>query len=85
MYKLFYKTSVKKDVKGIPNNDLQGIAEDIKSLKIEPLPNGVKKIKKGKITFFRIRKGNDRIGYQINFSKNEIEILFIRRRSEETY
>jgi mRNA interferase RelE/StbE len=82
VYKLFYKTNVKKDVKDIPNDELQKIIEDIKSLKIEPLPNGVKKIKKGKITFFRIRKGNYRIGYQINFSTNEIEILFIKRRNE---
>jgi mRNA-degrading endonuclease RelE of RelBE toxin-antitoxin system len=75
--KLFYKSSVKKDIRDIPNNALQRITEDIKSLKTDPLPIGVKKIKKGKISFFRIRQGNDWIGYQINFSKNEIEILFI--------
>ena len=85
MHKLFYKSSIKKDVRDIPNNELQRITEDIKSLKNEPLPIGVRKIKKGKLSFFRIRQGNYRIGYQVNFSKNEIEILFIKRRNEETY
>ena len=85
MVKLFYKSSVKKDIRDIPNNELQRITEDIKSLKTGPLPIGVKNIKKGKVLFFRIRQGNYRIGYQVNFSKNEIEILFIKRRNEETY
>ena len=85
MYKLFYKSSVKKDVRDIPNNELQRITEDIEYLKTDPLPIGVRKIKKGKVSFFRIRQRNYRIGYQINFSKNEIEILFINRRNEETY
>ena len=85
MYKLFYKSSIKKDIRDIPNNELQRITEDIKSLKIEPLPAGVKKIKKGKISFLRIRQGNYRIGYHLHFSKKEIEILFIKRRNEETY
>ena len=85
MYKLFYKSSVKKDVRDILNNELQRITEDIKSLKTDPLPIGVRKIKKGELSFFRIRKGNYRIGYQINFLKKEIEILLIKRRNEETY
>ena len=69
----------------MPNNELHRIVEVIQSLKNEPLPSGVKKIKKGKISFFRIRKGNYRIGYEIHFNKNEIEILFIKVRNEETY
>ncbi len=85
MHKLFYKSSIKKDVRDIPNNELQRITEDIKSLKTDPLPIGVRKIKKGKLSFYRIRQGNYRIGYQINFSKKEIEILFIKSRNEETY
>ena len=85
MYKLFYKLSIKKDIRDILSNESQRITEDIKSLKTDPLPIGVRKIKKGKLSFFRIRKGNYRIGYQINFFKKEIEILFIKRRNEETY
>mgnify|MGYP006306109467 CR=1 FL=1 len=85
MYKLFYKSSIKKDVRDIPNNELQRIMKNIISLKTDPLPITVRKIKKGKISFFRIRQGSYRIGYQVNFSKNEIEILFIKRRNEESY
>jgi len=80
VYKLFYKSSIKKDIRDIPNNELQRITKDIKSLKADPLPIGAKKIKKGKISFFRIRQGNYRIGYQVHFNKNEIEILFIKNK-----
>lgn len=83
MYKLFYKSSIKKDIRDIHSNELQRITVDIKSLKTDPLPIGAKKIKKGKISFFRIRQGNYRIGYQVYFNKNEIEILFIKSRNEK--
>ncbi|MBP8718618.1 MAG: type II toxin-antitoxin system RelE/ParE family toxin [Candidatus Atribacteria bacterium] len=85
MYKLFYKQSIKKDIKDIPDIDLQRIMEDIKTLKSNPLPAGVKKIKKGNISFFRIRKGNYRIGYHVYHAKKEIVIIFIKRRNEGTY
>ncbi len=85
MYKLLYKASIKKDVQNIPDKELKKITEMIQTLKNDPLPAGVKKIKKGRISFFRIRKGNYRIGYHINFYQKEIEILFIKIRNEETY
>ena len=69
MFKLEVKSSVKKDTKSFPKEDLQRIANDIKSLKFDPLPPGVKKIKKGKEIHYIIRQGNFRIGYRFNAAK----------------
>jgi mRNA-degrading endonuclease RelE of RelBE toxin-antitoxin system len=85
MFKLKFKSSVKKDVRNFPDHALARIALEIKSLKEDPLPSGVKKIKKEKQTHYRIRVGNFRIGYFIYPGQNIIEILYIKRRNESTY
>lgn len=85
MFNLFVKPSVKKDVESISKDDLQRINDNIKALKLNPLPLGVKKIKKGKESYYRIRQGDFRIGYRFDTIENIIEIIYIRRRSERTY
>ena len=85
MFKLEVKPSVKKDTKNSPQEDLQRIANDIRSLKFDPLPPGAKKIKKGKEIYYRIRQGNFRIGYRFNTTKRLVEIIYIKRRKESTY
>jgi mRNA-degrading endonuclease RelE of RelBE toxin-antitoxin system len=85
MFKLFVKKSVKKDIENINKDDLQRIVDDIKVLKTNPFPLGVKKIKRGKESYYRIRQGNFRIGYRFDSVNKVIEIIFIRRRSEKTY
>ena len=85
MFKLEIKSSVKKDTKKSPKEDLQRIANDIRSLKFDPLPPGIKKIKKGKDIYYRIRQGNFRIGYRFNMAKRLVEIIYIKRRKESTY
>lgn len=85
MFNLFVKSGVKKDIRSISKDDLQRIADDIEALKSNPLPAGVKKIKKGKESYYRIRQGDFRIGYRFDPNKKEVEIIFIRRRSERTY
>ena len=85
MFNLIVKKSVKKDIETINKDDLQRIADNIKALKLNPLPVGVKKIKKGQEFYYRIRQGNFRIGYRFNSKEKLIEIIYIRRRSERTY
>lgn len=84
-FKLKVKSSVKKDTRDINKEDFQKISDDIKALKINPFPTGVKKIKRGKKTFYRIRQGKYRIGYLVYIKKKIIEVLFVRRRKESTY
>ncbi|MFH0948072.1 MAG: type II toxin-antitoxin system RelE/ParE family toxin [Elusimicrobiota bacterium] len=85
MFNLILKKSVKKDIENINKDDLQRIAANINALKLNPLPVGVKKIKKGKESYYRIRQGDFRIGYRFDTTEKLIEIIFIRRRSERTY
>jgi len=85
MFNLIVKKSVKKDIEDISRDDLQRIADNIKDLKFNPFPPGVKKIKKGKESYYRIRQGDFRIGYRFYPTEKLIEIIYIRRRSERTY
>jgi len=85
MFKLTVKTSVKKDIKSINKKDLLRIVNDINTLKVDPLPPGVKKIKGGADPYYRIRQGAYRIGYRIDLNKKLVEIIFIKRRTEKTY
>jgi len=85
MFKLTVKNSVKKDVKNIKKQDLQRIARTLDSLKTDPLPRGVKKIKGGEDPYYRIRQGDYRIGYRIDLHNKAVEIIFVKRRAEQTY
>ena len=86
MWTLAFKPSVEsKDTKKISKQDWNAIDEDIQDLKSEPLPPGVKKIKKGKDAHYRIRRGPFRIGYKLDFGEKLIRIMYVRRRTESTY
>ena len=86
MWTLFFKPSVEsKDTKKISKPDWAAIDEDIQSLKSDPLPPGVKKIKKGKDAHYRIRRGPFRIGYKLDFKEKIIRIMYVKRRTESTY
>ena len=85
MYSLVYKSSVKKEFASIPKKDVENIIKKIKGLKANPLPVDVKKIKKGAVSYFRLRCGNFRIGYLLDFSEKVVRIVYIRKRNESTY
>ena len=86
MWTLSFKPSVEsKDTKKISNLDWSALDEDIQNLKSNPLPSGVKKIKRGKEVHYRIRRGPFRIGYKLDFEQKIIRIMYVERRSESTY
>ena len=85
MFKVFAEERVKKDIRNINKDDLKRIFNNIKALELNPLPLGVKKIKKGPESYYRIRQGDFRIGYRFDTVQKLIEIIYIRRRSERTY
>lgn len=85
MYKLGFKPSVKKDLDKIPLEDLARIRESIIGLEANPLPSGIRKIQKIKESSFRLREGNFRIIYQVNFSDKKVTVISVSRRNESTY
>ena len=85
MYKLEFKSSTKKDLDKIPLKDLARIRATIISLESNPLPAGTRKIGKIKEPSFRLREGNFRIIYQVDFSDKKVTVISVGRRNESTY
>ncbi|MBI2591911.1 type II toxin-antitoxin system mRNA interferase toxin, RelE/StbE family [Candidatus Saccharibacteria bacterium] len=75
VYRLQYKSSVKKELRKLSRTDRMTIVHKIKLLKKEPRPEGSAKLK-GSRDLFRIRHGDYRIIYQI---QNNVLIIIIIR------
>ena len=79
VYEISFRKSVKKDIKGIPHNDLVKIFTSIENLATNPIPTNAIKLK-GSDTMYRIREGNYRIVYDIEFDTIVITIIRIGHR-----
>ena len=62
-YSLEFSSSVIKDLRSIPNRDVQRILQRINALKIEPRPPNCQKLSGQPI--YRIRQGAYRVLYEI--------------------
>lgn len=79
-YELRFKTSVAKDLRGLPNSDLHRILERIESLCDDPRPLGSEKLSAQER--YRIRQGNYRILYEIRDREVVVEVVKIGHRRE---
>ena len=79
-YKIFFKKSVWKDFKSIPDKDLTKILECIESLGGNPCPPGCTKL--GGQERYRIRQGRYRIVYSIQDDQLEVWIVKIGHRRD---
>mgnify|MGYP000993255489 CR=1 FL=1 len=80
-YSILIKKNVIKVLESIPKRTVYKLNEAIQSLKIEPRPFGVKKLKT-KEELYRIKVGDYRIIYTINDFVLVIEIIKIGHRKE---
>ncbi len=71
-YKIEFKKSVLKELKSIPDKDIEKILKKIKSLSKNPRPSGC--IKLSGQERYRIRQGNYRILYSI---EDDILVIYI--------
>jgi mRNA interferase RelE/StbE len=62
-YELFFRESVWKELKNIPNVDLNKILSRIQELGINPRPAGCEKLTGHEL--YRVRQGNYRIVYSV--------------------
>ena len=77
-YKIFFKKSVWKDFKSIPDKDLKKILERIESLsKDPPLPSCKKLADQER---YRLRQGRDRILYSIQDDELTVRIVKVGHR-----
>jgi mRNA interferase RelE/StbE len=73
-YKLLFKRSVTKDLRGVPKKDLKRILVRIRSLASDPRPAGCEKLTE--TGCYRIRRGLYRIIYTVK--DEEVCIVIIR-------
>jgi mRNA interferase RelE/StbE len=80
-YKIIFKRSAEKELASLPKKDCQKIVEKIKKLSRNPLLIETKKLS-GSENWYRIRQGNYRIMYEIDYHLREIFIFKIGHRRE---
>jgi mRNA interferase RelE/StbE len=82
MYAIVVSKSAAKDLEKISKTQLSAIIEAIDGLSKNPRPTGCKKLKGNIEDFWRIRKGDYRVIYQISDLVKIIDIRRIRHRRD---
>ena len=80
VYSIFFRDSVRKDLKSLAKNDLRRIVERIGSLAEDPRPVGCEKLS-GQDKY-RIRQGNYRIVYSIQDTGLTVWVVKVGHRRE---
>ena len=81
-YKILYAKSVKKDIKDIPVSDLLKIKSNIEMLEHFPNVPNYKKLSSYSIADLRLRVGDYRVLFDIDYVNTEIHILKIGHRKD---
>jgi len=79
-FELRFKTSVSKDLRGVPATDIHRILERIEALRDDPRPPGCQKL--GGAELYRVRQGVYRIVYSIDDDRIVVEVIRIGHRRE---
>ena len=79
-YKIFFKASVEKDFRAIPQKDARRILQRIKSLALDARPRGCEKLTGQER--YRIRQGRYRIVYAIQDDELVVWIVKVGHRKD---
>ncbi len=82
MFKIIYAKSVKKDIKRIAPKNLHKIKQGIEELRNFPNISHIKHLSSHSIADFRLRIGNYRVLFDVDWDKKEISILKIGHRRD---
>lgn len=80
-YKIFFKRSAKKELRGISQPYLSQILDRIQHLGEEPRPPQAEMLK-GEGRYFRVRQGDYRIVYEVDDANSVVTILKVGHRRE---
>jgi mRNA interferase RelE/StbE len=69
---------VRKEIRDLPDDMLQRVLVEIQALQINPLPQGVKKLRDR--PEYRIRVGDYRVLYEVDFNARILEIVAVLHR-----
>ncbi|MGB9896024.1 MAG: type II toxin-antitoxin system RelE family toxin [Thermoproteota archaeon] len=78
-YRILLKKSVDKDLKRIDSSQIPRIIEAIKELAANPFSSNARKLRSTE-NFYRLRVGDYRVVYQIDFKDKTIIVHYIRHR-----
>jgi mRNA interferase RelE/StbE len=81
LFELRWRTSTKKDLRAIRQEDVLRILEEAAKLADEPLPQGSEKLSGSERTY-RIRVGNYRVVYEVLSALKIVEIQRVRHRKD---
>jgi mRNA interferase RelE/StbE len=79
-YKILFRSSVYRDLRKIPRNDLRKIMEKIAGLGANPRPHGCEKLSARER--YRLRHGSYRIVYSIQDDESTVLIVKVSHRRE---
>ena len=77
-YKIFFKSSVEKDLRSIPKKDVKKILARIEALANEPRPQGYEKLSSREK--YRIRQGTYRIIYSLQDKELTVWVVKVGHR-----
>jgi mRNA interferase RelE/StbE len=80
-YELRVKSSVAKDLRGVPKADVRRILDRIEALRDDPRAPGCEKLA-GAGELYRVRQGVYRIVYTIHDERVVVEVIRVGHRSE---
>jgi len=80
-YEILWKKSAEQDLRSIDRQQITHIINTVESLSSNPFPPQHRKLK-GSEREYRIRVGDYRVIYQVDFTSNVIIIYHIRHRRE---
>lgn len=81
-YKLIYATSVKRDIKNIEVAHLKKIKKEIEKLIDFPGVKNIKKLTHHPVSDYRLRIGNYRVLFDVDYQEKTINILKIGHRKD---
>jgi mRNA interferase RelE/StbE len=81
VYEIFIEKKAEKDLRKLPKNYQNKIIQKILDLKNNPKPIDVRKIASSE-NYYRVRVGDYRIIYEINYKEKRINIFRVRHRKE---
>jgi len=82
MFRIVYAKSVAKDLRKLPASSLPKIKQEIENLREFPNLPQIKHLKNHPIADFRLRIGNYRVLFDVDWEKMEIIILKIGHRKD---
>ncbi len=79
-YRIGFRSSAEKELRGVPAPDLQRVIDRITSLAVDPRPRGSQKLSRDER--YRVRQGDYRIVYAIDDKDKSVLIVKIGHRRE---